>query len=242
MKITRKIDLKNVFFKSYHHKTISQNELCCPKCKNRGTLDLIFTQLYQQKLFGKVASFKETSLVCSHCKTEIPKKEWSEDLKKLSKQELKKLKTPKELNSAYRRLTKIVFSAILFFVLFLVYQVKFNGATNKYSKENNESLKTVQANDIYYASFFKTQENGSYGLVKVVATNAEETVIQEYSKRYKDYSDGRSIDLSDIDQSQFASPKITVQTENLIKSQVLFETNKPYKDAAFGKVINKIEQ
>ena len=241
MKITRKIDVKNILFRTYHHKTISQNELCCPTCKNRGTLDLIFNQLYQQKLFGKVASFKETSLVCSHCKTEIPKKEWSDDLKKLSKQELKKLKTPKELNSAYRRLAILFVLPIIFGALFFLYQVKFNGATSVYSKENNESLKTVQANDIYYVSFFKSHENGSYGLVKVVATIAEETVIQEYSKRYKDISDGRSIDFSGIDQSQFVSPKIIVQTQNLIKYQGLIETNKPSKDAMFGKIINKIE-
>ena len=230
---------KSVAFNIYHHKSISLPDHSCPYCKNRGTLNMIFSQLYRSNLLGKGGFNKIASVICEYCDIEIPKKEWDADLKALSKQELAQLKTPKELKKLYRNLALMFFLPIIFFALFLVYQVKFNGANS--SSARKENLKEIYVNDILFVSIQHDRERGGYGLVKVISTDVEQTVIKEYSQRYKDFSDGRSIDYEDIDQNQFNSTNIIIQTQNLIKYQGLLYPNKPSAEAMYGTAVSKIE-
>lgn len=122
--------------------------------------------------------------------------------------------------------------------MFLIYQVNFN---NLNSATNRDNLKVVEVNDVFFSSFQHDKEKGSYGLIKIIATNPEETIIQEYSKRYKDIEAVNDIEYKELNQNEFNSPKIILKTQNLVKYRSLLEPDKPAGNAMFGTVHYKIE-
>lgn len=230
-----------IYAKEEHQlKVVDLHDQICPKCKNRGVMKMIFKQYYGDSfLFSTFPYHKFAVLYCDKCEYEIPVNRWTDDLKQLRKQELKKLKTPKELKKGFLRLALLFFVPIIAFALFLTYQTTFNKLSTSANKDN---LKIVEVNDVFFSLLQHDTEKGRYGLIKIIATNPDETVIQEYSKRYNTIDALNDIEYDAIDQSQFNSPKITVETKNLVKYQGLVETNKPARDAIFGNVHYKIEQ
>lgn len=227
-------------FQTYHHKTVQLTEHTCPKCKNRGVMKMIFNQFYTKSIFISTLPFRKFAvLYCDSCKYEIPINRWEEDLKQLRNQELKTLKTPKELKKGFSRLAFLLFAPIIIGALLILYQVNF--ASKSRSNSSKENLKTVQVNDVFFVSLSGTDNSNSYGLIKIIATDAEKTIILVNKKYYQNITDGNSIDLSDVDNSQFEATKIIVETSNLVKYQGLIEPNKQQREAMFGRVHYKIE-
>lgn len=225
--------------KEYQLKVVDLHDQICPKCKNRGVMKMIFKQYYSDSLlFSTFPYHKFAVLYCDKCEYEFPVNRWTDDLKQLRKQELKKLKTPKELKKGFLRLALLFFVPIISFALFLTYQTSCNKLS---TSANRDNLKVVEVNDVFFSSFQHDKEKGSYGLIKIIATNPEETIIQEYSKRYRDIEAVNDIENKELNQNEFNSPKIILKTQNLIKYRSLLEPDKPASDAMFGTVHYKIE-
>ena len=239
-------------FETYHHKTIELHDHTCPKCKNKGTMKMIFNQYYTKSIFLSTFPFRKFAvLYCSVCDYEIPSKRWDDDLKIVSKEGLKTLKTPKELRKGYFRLAFLFFAPIIFFALFLFYQVKFNGAKSVYNSANNQPTNSnyiareskpnnLQENDLYFGIIVRNAEDRNLGVIKIIATNDETTSVKISDETYQEAFSPMDIKSSDIDQSKFNSPTKMIETQAFLTTLRLLENEKKAPENELGKMYFKI--
>ena len=239
-------------FQTYHHKTVQLTEHTCPKCKNRGVMKMIFNQFYTKSIFISTLPFRKFAvLYCDSCKYEIPINRWTDDLKQLRIQEIKTLKTPKGLKKGFFRLAFLFFAPIIFFALFLFYQVKFNGAKSIYDKSNNQpkninsttreaKSKEISEGDFYYG-VVANGEDRSFGVIKIIAENAETITIKTSNQVFEQTPNPANFSISSIDQSQFNSEEKIIERDAFAKTLRLVEIGKKYPDNDIGKMHFKIE-
>lgn len=238
-------------FKTYHHKTRQLTEHTCPKCKNRGVMKMVFNQYYTKSIFVSTFPFRKFAvLYCDQCEYEIPINRWTDDLKQLRNKEIKTLKTPKELKKGFPRLAFLFFAPIIFFALFLFYQVKFNGAKSMYDKSNNQPsnaypiIRNTKPNEISEGDlYYGVVANGgdrSFGVIKIIATNDVTTTIKISNQLFEQVPDPANFRVSSVDQSQFSAENKIIETPEFLKTFRLLELSTKYPND-FGKMYFKIE-
>jgi hypothetical protein len=208
-------------FRTHHYKTLQLDGHVCPLCKDTHDLKLHINHKYLWTFFllGPVAPREKFGiLACSACKTNIPPKSWSPEIKALFKSEKKLVKPPLRL---WRGLVILICMLVGVFVYGAkaVRKNKMFANVEKYAQdvEKDDILIVSDSTDVYGINQNK--------IMKIQKIEGNNVFLVLYADRVA-WEEQSEVEKEDLDPEKFGKEVLIVSLSYLKRRQDLMKFDK----------------